>query len=273
MIIESAFYRLPELWVSDPDKLSGELDVASDFKLVISEQLSANGIDTKPSIGEHYPINKTSGRGPKLKADLYVNTGRVPDRWSSRYVIRGETWIEAKYFRQDHRRASFALGKNDLKDIARDLLRLCVLVKEGQGSIRDRSRYFCAVFYASSYSKSGVAYSPLDCTSEPPPWLAPLLSPGEHGNTTLKFIEATDLPAPVELTLKTTTYAFDPLPTDESLWLYWGRLVRIFGFTIRFDGSDDVLVYESHGYWSGKQGELQEKIANILIRAKLVQGG
>lgn len=281
MIIESAFYRLPELWVKDPNELSAELDVAADFKSVISKILKANHIDTKPSLDKQYPINKTSGPGPKLKADLYVKIPfpLPPSSWYSQYVIQGETWIEAKYFRQGSNQTSFALGKKDLVKIARDLLRLCVLVKESQGGIRDKSRYFCAVFYAKANNESGTAYSPLVCKSEPPPWLVPLLSPGVHDSTILSFKEPTELPAPLELTLKTITYTFAPLPTvHQSRWLYWGYLVRIFGFALHFVSSNDTLeeldlLYEPHGYWSPKQVEAQQKIGDMLIRAKLVQSG
>jgi hypothetical protein len=102
MIIESAFYQLPELWVN-ANKPTGERDIASGFEQIICAQLKNIGVDVKGSIEKSYRINKKpENPGPKLAADIHI---KVPNYWSGeslpgKYVIQNETWIEMKYFRQ-----------------------------------------------------------------------------------------------------------------------------------------------------------------------------
>jgi hypothetical protein len=247
MIIESAFYQLPEIWVKRSEEPSTERDVVTDFKWVISKQTEGHLI---PSIEKEYPINKTSG--PKLRADLHVNIRSVARYWESQYIIKPETWMEVKYFRQRIDRSY---------DIRKDLLRLCVLVKEHQRSgIRDKSRYFCAILSGES------EYVPSE------QWLESLLSPGVCKNIQIRFDQASPLSADLELALKTITYTFAPLPGTGNLPLYWGYLVRIFGFTLRFVDSDDLLLLyeEPECDWPATQVKAQQEIGEKIIEASLV---
>jgi hypothetical protein len=245
MIIESAFYQLPEIWVRRSEEPSTERDLVTDFKWVISKQTEGHLI---PSIEKEYPINQTCGQ--KLRADLYVKGPDRFDNWYRQYIIQRESWMEVKYFRQRIDR---------LYDIYKDLLRLCILVEENPTRIRDKSRYFCAILSGESENV--------------PSELGSLLSPGVHNKIQICFEQASPLPANLELTLKTSTYTFAPLPGTGNLPLYWGYLVRIFGFTLRFTTSDDLLLLyeEPESNWSAPQVKVQQEIGEKIIEAILLE--
>jgi hypothetical protein len=271
VIIESAFYRLPELWINGSEAPSGERDISHNFGQVISDLLGGNS-NAPPSVDEAYPINRTGGAGPKLTADLCIKTQYgFHSVWRPLYFIQEETWIETKYYRGGGKTPGFILNSKETREIKRDLLKLCLLVKQEPG-IKYKSRYFCAFFYGMPDNRN--VYSPLRSKKEHPQWLINLLSPGLRNSTQISFENDAVLPAPLELTLNSTTYAIAPIPTlQHSVYLYWGYLVRIFGFTVHFDTSDTSLrrlrlsYEEPDGEWLEKDAQVQQEIGEMLIKA------
>lgn len=270
MIIESAFYLLPSVWLKHYQGVSGEADLASQFRELINRLIPGTGVEGRAEIQQAYALNKTSRSGPKLKADLRVRSTYVTDD----YVIKPIVWVEAKYY---HRKRTGRLTERQIMALKRDPLRLCVLIKEDVGGVRDKGRYLCVIFHSKPNSKSGNAYSPFEPEGTGDPQLDCVLSPGWH-KSLMRFDMETRLPAPLELSTQALTYAFGPLPTDtQSVYRHWGYLIRIFAFTLSFDSSDRKLqglsleyTEREHTWWSDGQAAAQEELARMLIEAALV---
>ncbi len=269
MIIESAFYQLPELWVN-ANKSTGELDIASGFQKIISDRLTGFGVDARCSIEKAYGINKSPEKsGQKLAADIYI---KVPYVWggeslSGKYVIQNETWIEMKYFRPRKGKRKITINSSDLDKIKKDLLRLSILVKEDQGKHRDKSRYFCSLFYGMPNNSEENAYFPLDFDGQ----LDKIFSQGKNLSKLLFPIK--ELSTTLTLALDTLTYSFAPLPSANcETYSYWGYLVKIFGFSLQFTDTDNgnlkdlnLFYREPEGHFSQDDCQRQQQLGKIVI--------
>ena len=116
-------------------------------------------------------------------------------------------------------------------------------------------------------NKEGNAYLPLEFET----WLDKLFSQGK--NTSKLQFPIRRLSTTLELSLDTLTYSFGPLPSANiETYSYWGYLVRIFGFSLRFTNTDDrnlkdiELSYEEpEGRFSQDNCQQQQQIGNIVI--------
>jgi len=268
MIIESAFYRLPELWMNARAP-ANERDLVTNLKQLIEEHAKQGDIDLTTSFDYPYDINKTNETGPKLSADLHTHWSHAgpSGSLSRQYVIQENVWLEAKYYRANktHR---LTLPRGKTKEIKRDLIRLCTLVQEHRGSIRDSARYFCAVFYGTPDQAHEQTMQPCEITE---PWLQQLLSPGLTQKVQVIYSDLGGLTTCINLTLDKITYVFAPPPkADQHSQCYWGYLIRICSFSANLtDAASDVVSMsyeEPNGHWSQQCADAQQQIGSVVVK-------
>jgi len=284
MIIDGAFYKLPELLLGhDFPHGQYEATLANHLAMAVLLELNARNVPMPQSrihMERPYPIEKA---GPATRADLYVDLEGPPlDRLrltSSYYGLKAYNWIEAKFYAKIGRGSGNVTKVSNAGRITKDLLRLCLLVKEEGAGSRDNGRYFLAVF-----NRAPGAYLAFGRQSQGAPdrdWLLKLLSPGHHQlNISLKEetksflnkISASSLDQVGALgwSLDVVTYSFKPafLSSQPLQPLYWGYLVRIVNFQMRL--GSDALVYDdsSDDIWSREQTATQERLAQRVLGMK-----
>jgi len=177
MIVESAFFKLPELLTRDYDLLRGtsEATVVHLLSVAILMELNARNV---PRPFEHievekpYPIPKRDG-GMVIRADLFIDLAEaipgVIDGPMALYGARAKNWVEAKAFVSSIKHGSTPDKTGNAGKIARDLLRLCLLPGESLAS-----RYLLIVF--SSEPSESVALRTRD--QQERIWLTHLLTEG-----------------------------------------------------------------------------------------------
>jgi hypothetical protein len=272
MIIESAFLKLPELLVSNFDHdATFEATVVHLFATTVHMELNSRNI---PRSFEHvysekpYPTRADNGRA--IRADLFVNLngavligGRM-----AMYGVRELNWVEAKVGIGSRSQSTPAKTANTGK-IVRDLLRLCLLPNELQGSIRQNARYMLMVF-----DNHPSAYLPLTSAVMNRVWLSDLFSEGDKNieinladeSDTLRtaigpgFTQLSDLQA----NLKLNILSFKPLDISTTP-LYWGYLLRIQDFQITVSGLRAVYEDKLDASFDEKQlAELNRVRVDIL---------
>lgn len=150
MLVEAAFYKLPELLISNfahADTYEGTL--VNSFSTCLLMELNGRNI---PNPYEHIHTEKpypTTGEDQRrLRADLFLNLEgavRVDGRMAA-YGVRELNWVEVKGFFESTRSSSIPNKTTRVGDLIRDLTRLALLPKELQGSIRQNGRYLLVVF-------------------------------------------------------------------------------------------------------------------------------
>jgi hypothetical protein len=153
MVIEQAFYNLPEILVgSGYAKQEYEAGIVSAFSLAILQEL--NGRNAPNPISFLCAEKRFSKNIDKLRADIHVRLANLysGSRDYSEFGFRHSNWIEAKFFR---------LGKGtppstqNLGSVVADLFRLIALVpiepakdKDGQDTnLTITGRYFLHIYY------------------------------------------------------------------------------------------------------------------------------
>jgi hypothetical protein len=276
MIIEGAFYKLPELLISHASpRWQYEATLASHLAMAVLLELNARNLPMPQSrihIERPYPIEKA---GPASRADLFVDLEGVFTHglWMPCYGAKRNTWLEAKFFGSIGRGTGTEPKTENAARILKDLLRLCIFVKEERSGHRDNSRYFVAIFNRTP--EIYLAYQRRFPGESDREWLRTLLSPGRHqlqisldGEATV-FVRTvgtgfTSLADPLEVSLDVVTYSFEPtaLPSE---FLYWGYLVRIIKFTVCL-GSDQLVYDESDDtIWSEEQVNMQQRLVERVF--------
>jgi len=273
LIIESAFFKLPELLTSSfSHRDTYEATVVHFLSLALNMELNSRNI---PRPYEHivtekpYPIEGDSFR--RLQADLFLKLeGAVPtDARMALYGARPLNWIEVKAYLGSTRKSNSPPKTENVGRILKDILRLCLFPKEWQGKHRQNGRYLILVF--SNEPQKSLAFK---SGGRPREWLQPVFSDGEHEVTidlSLEqksfrkvigpgFMENPDLQ--VELKLRTSSFIPNsPTPGP----VFWGYLMRISDFTVK---SPDVSIhYEDrpNDNWSSERIEKLEKIQKYVV--------
>jgi hypothetical protein len=144
----------------------------------------------------------------------------------------------------------------DVGRIIRDILRICILPKELQGSLRKNARYLLIVM-----------------SSDPVPhwdgsgrqWVSQFTRPGDF-TITIPMEELTstaaraigvllkpsDLPS---IRLKVRNLAFRPDLTDSGFSRYWGSLTRVLAFEIAWNGWRVSFEDRAGSVWMAKENE------------------
>jgi hypothetical protein len=177
MLIEAAFYKLPELLISNfahADTYEGTL--VNCFSMSILMEL--NGRNT-PNPYEHLHTEKpypTTGEGQRRwRADLCLNLqGAIRlDGRMALYGVRELNWIEIKGFFESTRGSSDPPKTIQAGRILRDLIRLALLPEELQGKIRQNGRYMLVVF-----ANRPQASLPIGSANNERSWLRDLFTEG-----------------------------------------------------------------------------------------------
>jgi len=269
MIIESAFYNLPELlMIMGSDRDMYEATLINSFAMGVHSALNARNIDmpTKRIHAEKpYPElndNITPGR-----ADLFVDLSSIyGSSFHQSYGMNQSNWIEAKYF-GGLGRVKSAQGKtNNAGSILLDILRLSLLVKEARSKNRENARYLLLLF--NRHPEEYLSLKRNSCVKE---WIIPMLKPGrgeldinvhEQPVSCIKTIskklysEKTDL----KLHFEYKTHLFEPLKLD-ARFMPWGALVRIPKFDISLGKLNLKYDELDESVWTKDKEDQQTKIA------------
>lgn len=273
MIVEGAFFKLPELLLGhDFPEGQYEATLASHLAMAVLLELNARNIpmpQRRIHVERPYPVEKT---GPAARSDLYVDLDGVfpSGPGLSHYGFHAHNWIECKFYAEIGRSQGTTTKVSDVGRLTRDLLRLCLFVKEKVSDVRANGRYLVAVF-----NRRPSEYLAFHRQSPDPDrvWLQELLIPGRHqieiplkGETKSLLNKIgqgfVDVDEAFDWSLDVDTQTFEPgLSSDlPSEILYWGYLVRIIGFSVCL-GTDQVI-YRDNVPWTDEQVIRQQRLAD-----------
>jgi len=272
MIIEAAFFKTMQSIVREGLGRTPHEDQ------VVSLLQQAIGESGRCAPKLKYPLGEAD-QPPRV--DLFValdcRIGQGRAKWHH-YGVREQNWIEVKLFRHTPPDRTRNAGS-----IARDLLRLCVFVKEENSRDRLNGRYFAAVF--KEEPSHHLAYRGEFESHPGRGWLAELLSHGHRepvtiplGTTPLdkshmRFLKTIGerLPdlCPRSARITALTRAVEPAPSDGALGAVWrGYLVRIDGFAVQlgtheiaYDGLDTSI-------WGEQRAKDQQNLARDAIQSR-----
>lgn len=280
MIVENAFFKLPELLTSSYDHTDTfEATVVHFVALALHMELDCRNI---PRPFEHvytekpYPTLVKGSR--RLQADLFLKLeGAIPTHGRmALYGTREVNWIEVKAFLGSTRKAATPPKTENVGRIFRDILRLCLLPEEFQGKNRQNGRYLLMVF--SNNPAGSLAFK---SGGRPRSWLAEMLSEGlsevEIDTSTeqksfrkavgLGFISSSKL----ETRLKLRTLLFQPEDLTPSP-VFWGYLIRITGFNITVPEATIQFDDRTDDEWDSDRVESLRIVRNyVLERMSLVE--
>lgn len=280
MIIEGAFFKLPELLIESrtPDQ-QYESTLVSHLAMAVLLEFGARSIQqpmNRVHIERPYPT--PPGVKSLARADLFVHLDRlIPDLQLAeyaRYGIKRSNWLEAKLFARIGARAGTEAKVSNAGSIALDLLRLCLYVPENTiGGSRDNNRYFLSVF--DRHPAQYLAFTRRSTSAPKREWLEALMTPGDH-RLTIKFHEEPKSfrsvcksqgmlrAEPLSASFRVVTIQFGPLD-PESRNSFCGYLSRIVGFDIQ-DGTSRLhhedTVKET---WVQSEDDLQRSLADRFL--------
>lgn len=280
MIIEGAFYKLPELLIESPTPdQQYESTLVSHFAMGVLLEFGARSIQqpmNRIHIERPYPISLNVKPSPR--ADLFVDlSGLIPDLQEpeyARYGLKSSNWFEAKLFARIGSSSGGETKVSNAGSIALDLLRLCLLIPENTfGGSRDNNRYFLSVFdrHPSQY----LAFTRRSTKSPARKWLEALLTPGDQ-RITISFHEEPKSfrsvcksrgmlnAEPLVAELRLITMQFAPLDQSTSRSFY-GYLSRIVGFDIRAGDSRLFLEDTVKQTWDPEEDKLQRTLADRFL--------
>jgi hypothetical protein len=266
MIIEGAFSKLLGALLRDPfPQKHVEETLRSNLIQGLHQELIALGVEAPSDRTKaEYEYSGLSKKQPNWRADIYVELPFPPHDISERYGIKPKNWIETKFFtgiiRNQHKQDT----TGNAADVARDLLRLCLLVEEHLGGIRDKARYLLVVF--NKLPDRYVAFTRRNRCKRERKWLRSILQPGY---CRVRF-NLEDEPRSFRthlgngfreshhslvLDLHVTVHAWEPKApsTCNMTPVFWGYLVRIDNFTVWLDGCQLTYFHEGRekpGDWS-----------------------
>jgi hypothetical protein len=265
MLLESAFYKLPEL-MSDTQN-SGQVEASVVQYLANALQMEINSRSAPFSynlifVEEPYPIKKS--RGSQLRADLLFYAGKAIPSTSQfflkYYGFRVEQWLEAKtFFRSSGQAKTQNLGK-----IVKDIMRLCLLPEEFQGKNRNIGRYLLLVF--DKHPRQYLAISNRQ-------WAEDLINK-EKGNVEIdlsverdsvikQIVNRDQLSCLLKFSFK--RYAFEPCQDDISS-LYWGYLYRIEEWSVSIDGDEIESTGAFDEEWPKEKIEELDRVRSKFLK-------
>lgn len=280
MIIEGAFYKLPELLIGSdtPDQLY-ESTLVSQFAMAVLLEFGARSIQqpmNRITIERPYPTFpdvKSLGR-----ADIFVDLeGLIPslqyDKYA-RYGLKSSNWLEVKLFARIDSTSGTQAKVSNTGSIAIDLLRLCLNVPENTiGRSRDNNRYFLSVFdrHPSRY----LAFARQSTESPTRKWLNSLLTPGDQRLTIAYHKEPISFRSgckshgmqkavPLTANLRVVTGQFGPVDRGVGQAFY-GYLSRIVSFEIISGESRLYLEDTIQKTWDQEDHALQRSLAEQFL--------
>jgi hypothetical protein len=240
MLIEAAFYKLPEVLTSRFDHADTyEGTLLSSFVACVMMELNARNV---PNAYEHVETEKpyptTSPGERRWRADLLLKLeGAVNlDGRRKLYGMRELSWVELKGFFESTRSSSTPPKTVLAGSVFRDILRVCLLPEELPGTIRRNARYVLIVF-ANAPRES----LPFGGPSRQRPWLDPLFTEGQSPVEVQLADEPESLRRAVgkgfvadpdlEVLLRVRTHVFEPQGAVPSP-VFWGYLIHVKSFTV-----------------------------------------
>ncbi len=275
MIIESAFYKLPELLLEHRfPKKQYEATLVNYFALAIHQELNARNVSS-PTGRIHVDIPYDDfGSGSPGRADLYIDLNALYEGLHHHlYGMKSNNWLEMKFFAGVGRQKGSQTTTENAAYIILDLLRLCLFVKEMRSKGRDHGRYALLAF--NRHPKEHLAFSRQSGTGDKRKrrWIESLLAPGfnevrfELREEPTSFRKALTLPKEsLEVSVRTNTCAIQPASVP-SPFLYWLYLVRVVDFKIRLDDSELSYVDASDEMWSEEQERVQSLMVSKFVRS------
>lgn len=267
MLFESAFYKLPELMMSNiHNRGRVEAMIVQYMANALQMELACRSI---PFAYNHVivekPYPKQVNAGPILRADLHFDSqGTIPSTCNlSIYGFKSKQWLEAKTFFSARNRNSSQPKTQNLGRIVKDIIRLCLLPEELQGRIRQNGRYLLLVF-----DKQPSEYLPISRRE----WACDFFKK-ESGEVTINLssekksliqsiINSETLPSILKIRIK--KISFEPCQNNISP-VYWGYLYRIGAWSISIDGKKISSNGKADEEWSTKKLEQLEQVrANFL---------
>lgn len=269
MIIENAFLKLPELLTSNYDhRDTFEASVGHFFAVAVLMELQARNI---PRAYQHvlkekpYPTRTNTGR--PIHSDVFVNLNgaiETQGRMAS-YGVREQNWLELKAFLSSTRSTRTVPKTSNAGKVLRDLLRLCILPEEFQGSIRQNGRYFLLV--CSDPVKDHLALQKRE-------WLSTLFSEGnaelhidlsKEPNTLQTAVGSGFVNSPeLQADFKVRTMVFQPERAIPSP-VFWGYLIRILHFDIAVPGCRVVFDDQPGDIWEPDRIQSLQNLRHNLL--------
>lgn len=257
MILESAFYKLPELLETSAARQQvREATVIHAMATAVLMELNARNIQ-HPT--QHVVVEKrfnASGPAANYSADLYcqLNGAISQPELVEGYGYRTDNWLEGKAY------LSRTLKKRpeDIGGIVRDLMRLCAFPEELQGGIRQNSRYLLIL----SSTDPAKFWDGADDRQ----WITELTIPGarkfsvptnELNQTSLKKIggmkSCASLP---KMEFETFNITFRPNQSEaRSFSRFWGSLSRINRFKLNSSNWSLDFADNAGARWSKEQND------------------
>lgn len=273
MIVEGAFYKLPELLLGqDVPAEQYEATMASHLAMAVLLELNARNVplpQRRIHVERPYPLDKA---GPACRGDLYVNLAGVfpASGGLTHYGIAADNWIEAKFHARIGRASGTVTKVSNVGRLARDLLRLCLFVPEA-GEHRS-GRYLLAVFNRPPHEY--LAFGRQDRSLAGRDWLRETLSPGRH-QVEISFQDETprlvgkvgaglaSQAGSLHWSLDVVTHTFEPDAAPAGVPLYWGYLVRIAGFAVQLGAEE--LICRGDAPWTEAQTAIQQRLAGRVL--------
>src|SRR5689334_18627892 len=144
MILEGAFYKLPEILLSTfKPRHQYEGTLAGHYAMALLVELNSRNIGS-PQVRIHLEHPYDVEEKPFHRADVYIDLRGLFPTTLEPYGTVEHNWVEAKYFVSLARSVKQNARKN-VALITQDLMRLCLNTPEPRTSTRDSARYLLVV--------------------------------------------------------------------------------------------------------------------------------
>ena len=265
MLIESAFLKLPELMLSSQSH-QGNVEAMVVQQLVNGLQMELN-CRSIPFAYNHItvekPYPKQSRTGTVYRADLLFESGGTVPSTSrlDQYGFKEKQWLEAKSFFS--RGNSSPPTTQNIGRIIKDMIRLCLLPEEYQGSIRQNGRYVLLIF-----DKTPSKYLAFSDRA----WLkrifkerAPSISVDlstEKSSLVNSIANVASVDAQIDIAL--SILHFEP-SAETPFPVYWGYLLRIDEFSVSINGKSIESGSEVKEHWDRDKVEALQTVRDEFV--------
>ncbi len=265
MLLESAFYKLPELMMSSIQS-QGRVEA-----MVV--QYMANGLQMElacrsvPFAYNHViverPYPNQRGKGNSFRADLLFDAnGTIPSScWLHLYGFKDKQWLEAKTFFS--KKSATPTKTQNLGKIVKDIIRLCLLPEELQGRSRQNGRYILLVFdrhpfkylayskrkWVKTFIEDESGRVKIDLSLEPKSFIKSIVNSDQLSST---------------LTISFKRFKFEPCQ-NESSTVYWGYLYRIEAWSITLEGKEVCSTGEVDERWDAEKISELKEVRTIFL--------
>lgn len=265
MLLESAFLKLPELMLSSHQhKGSVEAMVVQHLATGLQMELNCRSVSFAYNhIAIETPYPNQNQKGTVFRADLlFEATGSVPSTCRlDQYGFKEKQWLEAKSF--FGRRNSNPATTQNIGKIIKDIVRLCLLPEELQGTVRQNGRYMLLIF--DSHPANYLAYSDRA-------WLKSMFedkSPSlridlqaEKPSLVSAIVNRSSINAQIEVGL--SKHYFEPT-VQTPFPVFWGYLLRIDRFVVTINDKTVSSVEKIDDRWDKDKIEKLKSVKDEFI--------